>query len=89
MHIVTSPKLSTTTFPLAASNEDDAQTKAEHGVSYIGGDPCGSKYNNDPFDLQGQTPGMRDDMKKFIQALVDIKEVAEEQKAAEAGPTHH
>jgi hypothetical protein len=66
MHVVTSPKLSATTFLLAASDDDDAQPKAEHWVSYIGGDPCGSKYNDDPFDLQGQTPGMPDNMKARI-----------------------
>lgn len=51
---------------------------APYGVSYIGGDPCGSKYNNDPFDVQVQKPGMPEDMKARIQALVD-KKVAEEQ----------
>lgn len=56
--------------------------KAEYGVSYIGGDPCGSKYNDDPFDVQVQKPGMPDDMKARIQALVD-KKVAEEKAAAE------
>jgi hypothetical protein len=87
IHVFTSPKLSTTTFS-SASYDDDAQPKAEYGVSYIGGDPCGSKYNDDPFDLQGQTPGMPDDMKAGIQALgVDIKKVAEKEKAAETGPS--
>ena len=36
---------------------DDVQPKAEYGVSYIGGDPCGSKLNDDPFDTQIQKPG--------------------------------
>ena len=61
-------------------DDDDVQPKAEYGVSYIGGDPCGSKYNDDPFDAQIQKPGMPDDMKARIQALVD-KKVAEEEKA--------
>ena len=60
---------------------EDVQPMAEYGVSYIGGDPCGSKYNDDPFDAQIQKPGMPDDMKARIQALVD-KKVAEEEKAA-------
>mmetsp|Transcript_32335 Transcript_32335/g.78628 ORF Transcript_32335/g.78628 Transcript_32335/m.78628 type:complete len:128 (+) Transcript_32335:49-432(+) len=63
--------------------EDEAQPNAEYGVSYIGGDPCGSKYNDDPFDVQVQKPGMPDDMKARIQALVD-KKVEEEKAAAEA-----
>lgn len=36
---------------------EEFQPKAEYGVSYIGGDPCGSKYNDDPFDVQVQKPG--------------------------------
>ncbi|CAJ1965833.1 unnamed protein product [Cylindrotheca closterium] len=62
---------------------EQGEQKAEFGVSYIGGDPCGSKYNNDPFDVQVQKPGMPDDMKARIQALVD-KKVAEEKAAADA-----
>ena len=63
-------------------NDTDNDTRidissAQYGVSYIGGDPCGSKYNNDPFDVQVQKPGMPDSMKARIQALVD-KKVAEE-----------
>lgn len=46
---------------------------AEYGVSYIGGDPCGSKYNNDPFDTQVTKPGMPDDMKMRIKALAEQK----------------
>ena len=37
--------------------KDEDQPKAEYGVSYIGGDPCGSKYNDDPFDVQVTKPG--------------------------------
>jgi len=73
-----------------ASSEEDGETKFEivaeapkavYGVSYIGGDPCGSKYNDDPFDTQVQKPGMPDDMKARIQALVDKKVVEEKQQA--------
>jgi hypothetical protein len=55
-------------------------TEPQWGVSYIGGDPCGSKYNDDPFDVQGQKPGMPDDMKARIQALVDQKQQQEEKE---------
>jgi hypothetical protein len=78
-----------TTFLWASSNDDDAQPKAEYGIIYIGGDSCGSKYNNNPFDSQGQKPGMLDDMKARIRASVDIKKVAKEQEAAQPGPTNH
>ncbi len=47
--------------------------QAQYGVSYIGGDPCGSKYNDDPFDVQVTKPGMPDDMKARIQALAEKK----------------
>ena len=66
-------------------NNDDSTTTdllldvtPQYGISYIGGDPCGSRYNDDPFDVQVQKPGMPDSMKARIQALVD-KKVAEEQ----------
>mmetsp|Transcript_23399 Transcript_23399/g.34541 ORF Transcript_23399/g.34541 Transcript_23399/m.34541 type:complete len:114 (+) Transcript_23399:40-381(+) len=69
---------------LAMSETDDGEvidtTKAEYGVSYIGGDPCGSKYNDDPFEAQVQKPGLPDDMKARIQALADKKKA--EKKAA-------
>lgn len=48
-----------------------------YGVSYIGGDPCGSKYNNDPFDASNKEdsfkPGLPDDMKDRIAALAAKK----------------
>uniref|UniRef100_A0A7S4IFY0 Uncharacterized protein n=1 Tax=Odontella aurita TaxID=265563 RepID=A0A7S4IFY0_9STRA len=46
----------------------------QYGVSYIGGDPCGSKYNDDPFDAstnREDKPGMPDSMKSRIDALVE------------------
>jgi len=57
---------------LHSSPGDDAQP-VEWGVSFIGGDPCGSKYNDDPFDAQVQKPGMPDDMKARIAALAAKK----------------
>mmetsp|Transcript_26866 Transcript_26866/g.63123 ORF Transcript_26866/g.63123 Transcript_26866/m.63123 type:complete len:141 (+) Transcript_26866:60-482(+) len=53
--------------------------KVEWGVSYIGGDPCGSKYNSDPFDKNpSDKPGLPDDMKARIAALAE-KKLREEQ----------
>lgn len=38
-------------------NEKDSNKGfAEYGISYIGGDPCGSKYNDDPFDAAKSKP---------------------------------
>ena len=62
--------------------KDDAEGKntIEWGVSYIGGDPCGSKYNNDPFDKNpSDKPGLPDDMKARIAALAE-KKLREEQE---------
>ena len=68
------------------SNDDDSNNsdvkllseveEVEWGVSYIGGDPCGSKYNDDPFDANKSSsnkPGFPDDMKARIQALAEQK----------------
>jgi len=65
----------------------EEEVEVEWGVSYIGGDPCGSKYNDDPFDANNKssstgdntsTPGMPDDMKARIQALAE-KKIREQQ----------
>jgi hypothetical protein len=77
------PLLSNTNENNNNSHDDDddiIRPKAEYGVSYIGGDPCGSKYNDDPFDVQVRKPGMPDDMKARIQALVDQKVAAEQKR---------
>ena len=64
----------------SALDESDNQSQPQYGVSYIGGDPCGSRYNDDPFDTKVSKPGMPDDMKARIQALAEkkMKEKAEE-----------
>ncbi len=62
------------------STEKDSSS-ASYGVSFIGGDPCGSKYNDDPFDATKEAafkPGFPDDMKARIEALAAKK--LEEQK---------
>lgn len=54
----------------------DESDSPSFGVSYIGGDPCGSKYNNDPFDATKEDafkPGFPDDMKARIAALAAKK----------------
>lgn len=51
---------------------DNAPSSASFGVSYIGGDPCGSKYNDDPFDAHETDvgkPGMPEEMKDRIAAM--------------------
>ena len=61
---------------------DDPSYEPQYGVSFIGGDPCGSKYNTDPHDAQVEKPGMPDSMKARIQALVDKRKREEEEKQA-------
>ncbi|KAL3775365.1 hypothetical protein ACHAW5_006507 [Stephanodiscus triporus] len=59
------------------SEEYGNSAGAVYGVSYIGGDPCGSKYNEDPFDVASAEspfkPGIPDDMKDRIAALARKK----------------
>ncbi len=50
----------------------------EWGVSYIGGDPCGSKYNDDPFDSKPSKPGFPNDMKARIETLAAQKKKDDE-----------
>lgn len=60
---------------------DGSKPAVEWGVSYIGGDPCGSKYNSDPFDKKpSDKPGMPDDMKARIAALAQKKLEEESEK---------
>mmetsp|Transcript_26377 Transcript_26377/g.39964 ORF Transcript_26377/g.39964 Transcript_26377/m.39964 type:complete len:117 (-) Transcript_26377:287-637(-) len=66
---------------MSETNEVPPEPKVEYGVSYIGGDPCGSKYNNDPFDARVQKPGMPDNMKARIRALADQKRKDAQEKA--------
>ena len=62
-------------------DNDDSKPIVEWGVSYIGGDPCGSKYNSDPFDKQpSDKPGMPNDMKARIAALAQKKLEEENEK---------
>jgi len=63
-------------------DDTNEESPAVYGVSYIGGDPCGSKYNDDPFDKASQEsfkPGLPDDMKARIAALA-AKKVQDREK---------
>ena len=61
--------------------------QASYGMSFMGGDPCGSKYNDDPFDAtKEKKPGIPDDVKARIAALAEQKkrEMEENKKREEA-----
>ena len=64
-------------------NIDNVEPQAVYGVSYIGGDPCGSKYNDDPFDAAAQItkPGMPDDAKERIRLLAEKMKRKQEEEA--------
>ena len=66
-------------------NIDNVEPRAVYGVSYIGGDPCGSKYNDDPFDAAAQSdssrPGMPDDAKERIRLLAERMKRKQEEEA--------
>lgn len=71
-----------------SSAEDDEKDdgvvvpQASYGVSFMGGDPCGSKYNDDPFDAtKAKKPGIPDDMKARIAALAEKKKRETAQRA--------
>ena len=76
---------------LSANKKDSDELSTEldqqeyvpfYGVSYIGGDPCGSKYNNDPFDATSESskPGLPDSMKDRIAALAAKKLLEKKEK---------
>ena len=67
------------------------EEEIEWGVSYIGGDPCGSKYNTDPFDASSSAssskPGLPDSMKARIQLKADkLRERDQILKAEQSHP---
>ena len=49
------------------------------GQSFIGGDPCSSGYNSDPFDEQNDVPDSWEAMKKRIQDKVEKRQQAEKE----------
>jgi hypothetical protein len=68
-----------------ADEDSDDSYEPQFGVSYIGGDPCGSKYNTDPHnESRVERPGMPDSMKARIQALVDQRKQQKESEEKEA-----
>ena len=62
---------------------DNVEPQAVYGVSYIGGDPCGSKYNDDPFDAAAQItkPGMPDAAKERIRLLAEKMKRKQQEEA--------
>ena len=72
---------------LIQDNITTKQSTAVYGVSYIGGDPCGSKYNDDPFDATTKEdafkPGLPDRMKDRIAALAAKKAAEEKERKGE------
>lgn len=64
-------------------------SNVEWGVSFIGGDPCGSKYNTDPHDVKVTKPGMPDDMKARIAALAAEKLKKQQEERHEEELNHN
>mmetsp|Transcript_17590 Transcript_17590/g.36648 ORF Transcript_17590/g.36648 Transcript_17590/m.36648 type:complete len:155 (+) Transcript_17590:38-502(+) len=71
----------------AATATSTSSQLTEYGISYIGGDPCGSKYNDDPFDATSKNnsfkPGFPDGMKDRIAALARERLKKEEAEKGE------
>ena len=76
----TQPYTRSRAFTNLHQEKEEKDTDTEWGVSYIGGDPCGSKYNNDPFDNKPSKPGFPDDMKARIEAMAEQKRRESEMK---------
>ena len=70
-------------FLLSRWAKEETKSETEWGVSYIGGDPCGSKYNTDPHAMEISKPGMPDDMKARIQKLAEEKLRKQQEKETE------
>ena len=70
---------------IVQDNTNQQSTASVYGVSYIGGDPCGSKYNNDPFDASKEEfkPGLPDNMKDRIEAMAAVKLQEEKERQKE------
>ena len=86
IHEVTTAAAAATTVAASLPEEE-----IEWGVSYIGGDPCGSKYNTDPFDASSSAasskPGLPDSMKARIQLKADkLRERDQKLKAEQSHP---
>ncbi len=69
--------------------DEKKDENVEWGVSYIGGDPCGSKYNTDPFDASAKItkPGMPDSMKARIAAKAEER-LRQSQEASKENHTN-
>merc|ERR1712028_315178 len=88
IHEVTAAVAVAATITASASLPEE---EIEWGVSYIGGDPCGSKYNTDPFDASSSAssskPGLPDSMKARIQLKADkLRERDQILKAEQSHP---
>lgn len=86
------------TFPIFAINKCShkllycskvAPAEREWGQSFIGQDVCGSKYNDDPFTEQSEKPDSWEDMKRRIDALVELKLNSTSQKVPEPAKSNH
>ena len=81
-HIDTPTSRPTTKIALSNNDDDtpqplpikDNKEPAQFGVSYIGGDPCGSEYNTDPHDAQVEKPGMAAKLFSLLKARKAQKE---------------
>ena len=43
------------------------------GMSFMGGDPCASSYNDDPFDEQDAKPDALAELRRRVKALEDAR----------------
>ena len=69
---------------LGGAPDGEAEVETVWGASYIGGDPCSSGYNDDPFDERASTLDDFDAFKARVAAIAARRERGEAADAVEA-----
>ena len=68
-----SPSPSRRTATIARSSPSPEKDDDMFGVSFMGGDPCASSYNDDPFDEQDARPDAMAELRRRVKALEDAR----------------
>ena len=68
-----SPSPSRRTATIARSSPSPEKDEDMFGVSFMGGDPCASSYNDDPFDEQDAKPDAMAELRRRVKALEDAR----------------
>ena len=67
--------------PCPTSDTKPEPTKVDDpllGMSFMGGDPCSSPYNDDPFDELDAKPDAMAELKRRVKALEEARKQTDE-----------